>query len=621
LIQFNLAELPAAATASNVNKATLRLFVTKIGTAGAIDVYQASGAWSEAGVNGTNGPSIGAITVASAVAVNTAGVYLEVDATALVQAWLTSGNNNGIIITANGGAPGTSIFLDSKESSTTSHPATLDIEWSTPGPQGPAGATGPQGPQGTQGPQGVQGPAGPAGGPAGPAGPQGPVGPQGPAGAQGTPGLNYRNAWVNTTTYNAGDVVFYNGSSWVALDTNTNDAPDPVAIVHHWSYLAQEGATGPAGSTGPAGPTGSQGPAGPTGSAGLQGPQGPIGATGPQGPAGSFALPFTSVTNSSTGTPLFGIQDNGSAAGIQVTLASPTGVPGQFIAGSNPSGAAASAVIASGGSSSASGSGSGGPGVLATGGSGTNSALAGPGVVANGGSSQTELGGDGLDALGGSALFAGGGYGVSAIGGNSSFFTGGIGLYATGGNGVNPGNAAVLSGDVSVLGSISKSGGSFKIDHPLDPENKYLYHSFVESPDMMNIYNGVVTLGSDGTAWITLPEWFQALNSDFRYQLTSIGQPSPGLYIGSEVSGNQFQVAGGASGARISWQVTGIRRDAYANAHRIPVEVAKPESERGKYISPDAFGQPASKGLGFSMRPKGQTPRGAASPGAGSAQR
>ena len=81
-----------------------------------------------------------------------------------------------------------------------------------------------------------------------------------------------------------------------------------------------------------------------------------------------------------------------------------------------------------------------------------------------------------------------------------------------------------FNGNVNVDGNLSKAGGSFKIDHPLDPANKYLYHSFVESPDMMNIYNGNVT--SDGTARpsIDLPEWFEALNRDFRYQLTVIGQ-------------------------------------------------------------------------------------------------
>lgn len=146
------------------------------------------------------------------------------------------------------------------------------------------------------------------------------------------------------------------------------------------------------------------------------------------------------------------------------------------------------------------------------------------------------------------------------------------------------------SGNLSISGNLSKGGGSFKIDHPLDPANKYLYHSFVESPDMMNIYNGLVTLGARGCAWITMPDYFQALNRDFRYQLTSIGRPQPNLYIGKELSGSRFKIAGGKPGGKVSWQVTGVRQDAWANAHRIPVEVEKPTGERGHYLHPELYG-------------------------------
>jgi len=84
------------------------------------------------------------------------------------------------------------------------------------------------------------------------------------------------------------------------------------------------------------------------------------------------------------------------------------------------------------------------------------------------------------------------------------------------------GYAGYFSGDAHVTGSLSKGGGSFKIDHPLDPENKYLYHSFVESPEMMNVYNGNALLDANGEAWVELPDWFETLNRDFRYQLTCI---------------------------------------------------------------------------------------------------
>ena len=136
-----------------------------------------------------------------------------------------------------------------------------------------------------------------------------------------------------------------------------------------------------------------------------------------------------------------------------------------------------------------------------------------------------------------------------------------------------------FKGNLTVGGNISKGGGSFRIDHPLDPENKYLYHSFVESPDMKNIYDGVATLDQSGEATITLPDWFEALNRDFRYQLTCIGGYAP-VYIASEVAGNQFRIAGGRAGLKVSWQVTGIRHDAYAEAHRIPVEADKTPAEK-----------------------------------------
>lgn len=158
---------------------------------------------------------------------------------------------------------------------------------------------------------------------------------------------------------------------------------------------------------------------------------------------------------------------------------------------------------------------------------------------------------------------------------------------------------AVLAGNLSVTGTLSKGSGSFKIDHPLDPANKTLSHSFVESPDMMSIYNGVSALDAKGRAWVTLPDWFESLNGDFRYLLTAVGVPQPRLYVAEEIHGNRFKIAGGKHGAKVSWQVTGIRRDAYANAHRIAVEEEKPAAERGYYLHPEAIGQPATKGVNY----------------------
>ncbi len=152
--------------------------------------------------------------------------------------------------------------------------------------------------------------------------------------------------------------------------------------------------------------------------------------------------------------------------------------------------------------------------------------------------------------------------------------------------------AGYFNGDVHVDGTLTKSAGSFKIDHPLDPAGMYLSHSFVESPDMMNVYNSNAVLDGSGEAWVELPEWFDVLNRDFRYQLTAIGAPGPNLYIADEISGNLFRIAGGEPGMKVSWMVTGIRQDKYAEEHRIVVEERKTGTEQGRYLHPELYGMP-----------------------------
>ena len=171
---------------------------------------------------------------------------------------------------------------------------------------------------------------------------------------------------------------------------------------------------------------------------------------------------------------------------------------------------------------------------------------------------------------------------------------GGIAFTNTGQDGLVEVALAIRGdGSVDVPGTLTKGAGSFRIDHPLDPENKYLAHSFVESPDMMNVYNGNVVLGEDGSAVVELPEWFESLNRDFRYQLTSIGQFAP-VYIAEGIQENQFKIAGGAPGLEVSWQVTGVRQDPFAEANRIIVEEDKPAAERGSLLHPPAREQGAT---------------------------
>ena len=160
------------------------------------------------------------------------------------------------------------------------------------------------------------------------------------------------------------------------------------------------------------------------------------------------------------------------------------------------------------------------------------------------------------------------------------------------------GYAGFFSGRAHVTGQLTKGSGAFKIDHPLDPENKYLYHSFVESPDMKNVYDGVVKLDANGEAWVELPEWFGTLNRDFRYQLTCIGAFAP-VFIAEKISNNHFKIAGGQSGMEVSWQVTGIRQDPYAEKNRLPVEEEKPANERGKYLHPDVYNLPKTMGINY----------------------
>ncbi len=174
-----------------------------------------------------------------------------------------------------------------------------------------------------------------------------------------------------------------------------------------------------------------------------------------------------------------------------------------------------------------------------------------------------------------------------------------IGVWGISSSGV----AGQFSGNVNVTGNVSKMGGSFKIDHPVDPANKYLYHSFVESPDMKNIYDGVINLDAQGEAVVQLPAWFGVLNKEFRYQLTCIGGFAP-VYIAEEISANRFKIAGGKPGMKISWMVTGIRQDAWANAHRIPVEEEKPAQERGYYLRPELYGQPPQKSTEWATHPE-----------------
>lgn len=144
-----------------------------------------------------------------------------------------------------------------------------------------------------------------------------------------------------------------------------------------------------------------------------------------------------------------------------------------------------------------------------------------------------------------------------------------------------------ITGNLNVTGNIAKGGGTFKIDHPLDPTNKYLVHSFVESPEMMNIYSGNIVTDANGYATVELPSYFEAANKDFRYQLTVIGTFAQAI-IKEKISNNKFIIQTNQPNTEVSWSVTGIRSDKYANANRVEDEVEK--ELKGTYIHPELYG-------------------------------
>jgi hypothetical protein len=145
-----------------------------------------------------------------------------------------------------------------------------------------------------------------------------------------------------------------------------------------------------------------------------------------------------------------------------------------------------------------------------------------------------------------------------------------------------------------VAGNLNVTGGkSFVIDHPFDPANKYLKHFCIESNEILNIYRGTIQLNANGEATVTLPHYFEAINTNFSYQLTAIGSASPAIFVKSEIANNTFVIAGGQPNQKISWQVTSERNDRFmvANPEEKLDEVEKPAHLKGKYLHPLQYGK------------------------------
>ncbi len=562
-IQLNLASVPSTAS---VSQATLKLYVNTVVTAGSFNVDYVNGAWSESTIDASNAPPLGT-AIASNVDVTAAdkNQYILVNVTSAVQAWLNgSETNNGLALVANSSFNAT---FDSKENTTTSHPAELDIAFAG----GDGTITGVE----TASSSGLTG-----------------------GGTSGTLNLSLLTGCASN------QVLQWNGSSWkcsnagtgtitgvtagtdltgggssgnVTLNLNTANVPLLAANNTFTGNQTVDGNLTTTGviSAGPISAGASNGAWAVTGTDTSSG--GSIGVAG-------ISTHETGVYGSGvTGTVGIGIIN-----GVYASASNGDGIDA-YGAGTYNTGVYGNA------------SGSSGNGVYGTGNTGVYGNGSSYGVYGNGGSYGvygygTTTGVYAVSNTGDGVYTKAGTGGVAADVVNTGS---GYGLIA----GSSGGYAGWFNGNVNVDGNLSKAGGSFKIDDPLDPANKYLYHSFVESPDMMNIYNGNVTTDAQGDAVVTLPEWFETLNRDFRYQLTVIGQFAQAIVAG-EVAGGQFSIKTDKPNVKISWQVTGIRQDAWANAHRIPVEVEKPEVERGFYLHPELYGAPEEKGILWATAPK-----------------
>jgi hypothetical protein len=214
LLQFDLTTLPTGLTSGQIAHATLTVFVNRVNGIGLVTLAPATSAWSESAVTSATAPSLGA--TAGMFTASTAGQYITLDVTSLVQGWITTPATNFGLALSSGTA---NLLLDSKENDETAHPATLDITITSTGATGPQGPIGPQGMPGIPGPPGTPGFPGPIGPPGlnGIPGPIGPVGPIGPTGATGPfVGGNY-SASVD---YPAGSVVDSGGSTYLAVQAN-----------------------------------------------------------------------------------------------------------------------------------------------------------------------------------------------------------------------------------------------------------------------------------------------------------------------------------------------------------------------------------------------------------------
>jgi trimeric autotransporter adhesin len=667
-IRFDLSSIPADYGSANISKATLKLYVNSVTTAGSFNVDYVTGTWAESTITADLAPALGT-TIAASVPLTTAdkNQYILIDITTAVQAWLSGTSNDGIALVGNSPVNAT---LDSKESTSTSHAAELDIVFAGGGGGGIAGIATANGSGliggGTGGTLNLSlthtcaanqilqwsGSAWACASPTGSgtvtsvASGTGLTG--GPITGSGTlsintavvPQLNAANTFTGNQmvsgTLSATGVV--SGSSFQIAGTG------PGLLFAFGSSTPRNAFFGFAGNTTMTG----------TGNLGVGALAFFSNTTGSNNTAiGDGALPYNTSGNLNTAVglgALVGLESGsgnteiggrqseayftgsnntfvgvGSGAEGNGILNSTTVIGAGAIVGvsnnnyTNATAIGANAQVAAD-NAMVLGSINGVNGATASVnvGIGTRTPLATLDVA--GFKVETFIGNPGC----GANPFAGIAFGSAGFQscGNYSMVGDGVNTYIaapTGNIYFRTQNNALTamtidpSGDVNITGNLSASGTkNFRIDHPLDPANKYLLHAAIESSDVLNLYSGNVVLDASGEAVVQLPDWFEVINKDFRYQLTPIGAPGRDLYVAEEVSGGHFKIAGGKPGGKVSWQVSGVRNDAWEKAHPMEVEVDK-GADRGHYLTPELVGAPETARIGY-MAPAPGSERGVRDP-------
>ncbi|MCL6624385.1 MAG: hypothetical protein K6T17_07200, partial [Fimbriimonadales bacterium] len=170
---------------------------------------------------------------------------------------------------------------------------------------------------------------------------------------------------------------------------------------------------------------------------------------------------------------------------------------------------------------------------------------------------------------------------------------------------------------VFASGTLAASGTkSFQIDHPLNPENYYLNHFCTEGPEPMNAYSGNVITDEKGYATIQLPDYFESINRDFRYQLTVIDNSDDFILakVVREIQNNQFVIRTSKPHVKVSWEVKAIRNDRYVQKYGFQTVQEKEDEIKGKYVHPELYGMPKEYGIHYRPEMERSAPERSAPP-------